>query len=810
MNIAAGHRTPETVAIEVEVPEPDQAGNPQWNQGMPREGEVSQIVSYVLQQAIEESKSFWYRLQEKLIAAKEAVKRAFEVAWQVAKTVAWLAWEIINPVDDVVAAIRHFREGNYLGALYRGAWVVASLFPALRGAKVGIKGVKVAAALGPKLLRGAAGLGAKLMAKAGPQLGKVLKVAAAAAVRKTAKAFSSGAQLLKRAASKVPELIKKVDPLRWLKGLRDFVRRLFLGRPKACFVPGTPVTLTAGGSRWRWTLPWAPLHNAAAAAEPLPPAAAVTVLLLGAGLAAAGPPPQRPRRRRLSPTEVDLLLSRRDTHLEPPLADEGLEALHQELAARQELDAAVVDTLLAQTPTLPQVPETTGSATERTTVHPAATSEQHKPSMAGRHRRRLPVKLSGSAEPGPWRWFATLRLALGLVCMVSGLGLLADWAVQRWAHGPTGSTLVSEASFAAATGDVRRLSWPTPSAYANDPLTGRRVPVYGVPIEEVQLGQRVLAFNPERDPAERRADREPSPHFWRRAKLRLQKENGSWVEIELLRPLTWFEAHHVTVPVYTTAERSVTLKARVWLELEEFGAVGWAELYEIGPCPPIEPGPGAVVTGRFRHRVDEVITLTVANGRGETEELGVTPNHPIWSEDRQAFVPAGELQVGEQLRSLFDEQIHVVSIAPRAPPVFVYNLEVAAEHVYGVTAHALLAHNACPRRPKLTDELQRYKGGKRMTAMDHIWDHHGPQSKVGGKGQFDDWVTKDEARKMIEEALEKGEVVYVRGRPRIIYDFGRIIGRDVRRDPTSKLTVYLDEKGEDLIVRTAFPGVPPK
>jgi len=319
MNIAAGHRTPETVAIEVEVPEPDQAGNPQWNQGMPREGEVSQIVSYVLQQAIEESKSFWYRLQEKLIAAKEAVKRAFEVAWQVAKTVAWLAWEIINPVDDVVAAIRHFREGNYLGALYRGAWVVASLFPALRGAKVGIKGVKVAAALGPKLLRGAAGLGAKLMAKAGPQLGKVLKVAAAAAVRKTAKAFSSGAQLLKRAASKVPELIKKVDPLRWLKGLRDFVRRLFLGRPKACFVPGTPVTLTAGGSRWRWTLPWAPLHNAAAAAEPLPPAAAVTVLLLGAGLAAAGPPPQRPRRRRLSPTEVGPLLSRRDTCMQPPL-----------------------------------------------------------------------------------------------------------------------------------------------------------------------------------------------------------------------------------------------------------------------------------------------------------------------------------------------------------------------------------------------------------------------------------------------------------------------------------------------------------
>ncbi len=302
----------------------------------------------------------------------------------------------------------------------------------------------------------------------------------------------------------------------------------------------------------------------------------------------------------------------------------------------------------------------------------------------------------GLASPARIVW-----QAVAAACILLGLGMLVRSAFH--AAGSAGGMVPPGASSLASaalpngpdhTTFAPELDPDDDRGFAVDPITGAVVPVQAVPIEEVRLGQRVLAFNPERDPSERGRELEPDPLTWRTARLRMGKPDGSTAEIELLRPISWFEAQGVAVPKYTTRDRTVETEARVYLDLEELGLVGWAELYEIGPCPPIQSGPGAVVTGRFRHQVDELITLTVANEAGEAEELGVTPNHPIWSEDRQAFVPAGELRIGEQLRSLFDEQIRVVSIAPRAPPAYVCNLEVAGEHVYGVGEWGWLVHNA--------------------------------------------------------------------------------------------------------------------
>ncbi len=303
----------------------------------------------------------------------------------------------------------------------------------------------------------------------------------------------------------------------------------------------------------------------------------------------------------------------------------------------------------------------------------------------------------GLASPARIVW-----QAVAAACILLGLGMLVRSTFH--AAGSAGGMVPPGASSLASAALPDRpdhtslapgLDRNSDRGFAVDPITGTVVPVHAVPIEEVQLGQRVLAFNPERDPSERGRELEPDPLTWRTARLRMRKPDGSIAEIELLRPVSWFEAQGVAVPKYTTRDRTVETEARVHLDLEELGLVGWAELYEIGPCPPIQSGPGAVVTGRFRHQVDELITLTVANEAGETEELGVTPNHPIWSEDRQAFVPAGELRIGEHLRSLFDEQIRVVSIAPRAPPAYVCNLEVAGEHVYAVSTLGVPAHNVC-------------------------------------------------------------------------------------------------------------------
>jgi hypothetical protein len=79
--------------------------------------------------------------------------------------------------------------------------------------------------------------------------------------------------------------------------------------------------------------------------------------------------------------------------------------------------------------------------------------------------------------------------------------------------------------------------------------------------------------------------------------------------------------------------------------------------------------------------------------REAAEPTGVTANHPFWSEDRQAFLPAGHLSPGERLRTAADQLCSVVSLGP-ARAQSVYNIEVDLEHVYFVSRSGILVHNA--------------------------------------------------------------------------------------------------------------------
>ncbi len=76
------------------------------------------------------------------------------------------------------------------------------------------------------------------------------------------------------------------------------------------------------------------------------------------------------------------------------------------------------------------------------------------------------------------------------------------------------------------------------------------------------------------------------------------------------------------------------------------------------------------------------------------ERIGVTGNHPIWSEDRHDYVAAMDLRVGERLKNLSGDTVWVQQKLPRPGPTPVYNLEVQDEHVYYVGANGVLAHNA--------------------------------------------------------------------------------------------------------------------
>ncbi len=192
----------------------------------------------------------------------------------------------------------------------------------------------------------------------------------------------------------------------------------------------------------------------------------------------------------------------------------------------------------------------------------------------------------------------------------------------------------------------------------------------------------VLARNPEVADEERSAFDEIDHREWRWAELELTKPDGDVLKLGLGRPMAWLVANDIE-PGATT-----------WLDLPEMGAVGYATVLSVAPCP--DPGPKPhpdcrLVTGVFRHSSADCVNVHVA---GLASPIGTTRNHRFWSEDRQAFVEAGDLHPGETLLTADGTPTSVLSIAPRPGLEPVYNLEVDVEHVYYVAPDGVLVHNA--------------------------------------------------------------------------------------------------------------------
>jgi hypothetical protein len=222
------------------------------------------------------------------------------------------------------------------------------------------------------------------------------------------------------------------------------------------------------------------------------------------------------------------------------------------------------------------------------------------------------------------------------------------------------------------------------------------------PIESIALGERVAGRNPLRDEVdESLAD--PVAQTWRAVRLTMRKESGQQLDIELLRPLEWIEASGAA-PGKT-----------IFLNLHEMAAVGDAVVDSIGPCPPIAAGHGSVVTGRFSHEPEgELLSVQLDS---DVPPIVCTPNHPFWSEERQEFVRADELQAGEKLLTQHGPiALRALTEHPRTQRV--YNLEVHREHVYHVGAQSVLVHNQCEHvfRSLSPDDILRIKSGQSIVA----------------------------------------------------------------------------------------------
>jgi hypothetical protein len=84
--------------------------------------------------------------------------------------------------------------------------------------------------------------------------------------------------------------------------------------------------------------------------------------------------------------------------------------------------------------------------------------------------------------------------------------------------------------------------------------------------------------------------------------------------------------------------------------------------------------------------------VDVLGADGTVETITGTTIHPVWSVDRQSWVPLAELTDGETLQGL-DGLAVVLSVALSRVSQPVYNIEVHGEHVYQVGELGVLVHN---------------------------------------------------------------------------------------------------------------------
>ena len=176
---------------------------------------------------------------------------------------------------------------------------------------------------------------------------------------------------------------------------------------------------------------------------------------------------------------------------------------------------------------------------------------------------------------------------------------------------------------------------------------------------------------------------EPDQATWAKLSITVERSDGGIVDAELIRPRAWILANGIC------AGRLLPLN------LPELDVSGLAMVTSIDNCPPISDGEGSVVTARFVTReVHVVASVDVLGANGTVETITGTTIHPIWSVDRQEWVPLAELADDETLHGL-DGLAVVLSVTLSRVAAPVYNIEIHGEHVYQVGELGVVVHNTC-------------------------------------------------------------------------------------------------------------------
>lgn len=182
---------------------------------------------------------------------------------------------------------------------------------------------------------------------------------------------------------------------------------------------------------------------------------------------------------------------------------------------------------------------------------------------------------------------------------------------------------------------------------------------------------------------------EITPYTWKWIDFELPKPDGTLTKIALRRPHWW---------IREIGADSVGKK--VYLNMPELGSQGWATVKAIRVNQLDtrfwdENRKGDYVsrpiTGKFEHESNDVYYLHFGDN---PNPLGVTGSHPIWSIDRNDWLGASELRIGEKVKTQ-DGLTILKSRTKSTEKQKVYNLEIYKDHNFLVSTDKILVHNSC-------------------------------------------------------------------------------------------------------------------
>ncbi|MFK3983490.1 polymorphic toxin-type HINT domain-containing protein [Micromonospora sp. NPDC050397] len=107
------------------------------------------------------------------------------------------------------------------------------------------------------------------------------------------------------------------------------------------------------------------------------------------------------------------------------------------------------------------------------------------------------------------------------------------------------------------------------------------------------------------------------------------------------------------------------------------------------------------VTDTHTNQDRDLTDLALVVAGGDLRELKTTWHHPFWSEDRNEWVDAVDLRVGERLRGASRESVHVAAVRSYLGEKVMHDLTVAEIHTYHVFAGEapVLVHNCDGNKP---------------------------------------------------------------------------------------------------------------